>query len=168
VTGNGRRQIIQRGTLAKPTVKLAGPTDPRFPSTLDRVTAERTSDSLVYRYAVTGHDGLYSEEIGEALGNFPQAFTPGPDQRGDESGPNARSIATPMSSWSVTDRPTHLAGSGWNSCPSAWDNPTNTRVAGDEHGMSCGVSVSVGDSAHAPDGMSLLTNTTTEVSVRVS
>ena len=96
-------------------------TDPRFLSTLDQITAELNSDSLVYRYASTGHDGiaegegtfnlcsfwyvealtragrvrearmifekmltyanhlgLYAEQIGasgEALGNFPQAFT---------------------------------------------------------------------------------------------
>jgi GH15 family glucan-1,4-alpha-glucosidase len=102
-------------------VKFAGPTDPRFLSTLDRIGTELTSDSLVYRYAITGHDGidggegtfnlcsfwyvealtragrvkeartifekmltyanhlgLYAEQIGasgEALGNFPQAFT---------------------------------------------------------------------------------------------
>ena len=94
---------------------------PRFLSTLDRISAELASDSLVYRYASTGHDGigggegtfnlcsfwyvealthagrvkearmifekmptyanhvgLYAEQIGasgEALGNFPQAFT---------------------------------------------------------------------------------------------
>jgi GH15 family glucan-1,4-alpha-glucosidase len=104
-----------------PLVKFAGPTDPRFLSTLDRINAELNSDSLVYRYAITGHDGiadgegtfnlcsfwyvealtragrvrearmifekmltyanhlgLYAEQIGasgEALGNFPQAFT---------------------------------------------------------------------------------------------
>jgi GH15 family glucan-1,4-alpha-glucosidase len=107
--------------LVMPLVKFAGPTDPRFLSTLDRIGSELTSDSLVYRYAITGHDGLdggegtfnlcsfwyvealtragrvreartifekmltysnhlglYAEQIGasgEALGNFPQAFT---------------------------------------------------------------------------------------------
>ena len=41
-----------------PLVKFAGPSDPRFLSTLDRISAELNSDSLVYRYAITGHDGI--------------------------------------------------------------------------------------------------------------
>jgi GH15 family glucan-1,4-alpha-glucosidase len=107
--------------LVMPLVKFAGPTDPRFLSTLDRFGRELVSDSLVRRYAADGSDGLsgdegtfnlcsfwyvealtragrvaeartifekmltyanhlglYAEEIGssgEALGNFPQAFT---------------------------------------------------------------------------------------------
>jgi GH15 family glucan-1,4-alpha-glucosidase len=114
-------RLLDASVLVMPLVKFAGPTDPRFLSTLDRIGAELTSDSLVYRYAITGHDGLdggegtfnlcsfwyvealtragrvkeartifekmltyanhlglYAEQIGasgEALGNFPQAFT---------------------------------------------------------------------------------------------
>ena len=114
-------QHFDASLLVMPLVKFAGPTDPRFLSTLDRITGELNSDSLVYRYALTGHDGiadgegtfnlcsfwyvealtragrvrearmvfekmltyanhlgLYAEQIGtsgEALGNFPQAFT---------------------------------------------------------------------------------------------
>ena len=114
-------QHLDASLLVMPLVKFAGPTDPRFLSTLDRITGELNSDSLVYRYALTGHDGiadgegtfnlcsfwyvealtragrvrearmvfekmltyanhlgLYAEQIGtsgEALGNFPQAFT---------------------------------------------------------------------------------------------
>ncbi len=114
-------KLLDASVLVMPLVKFAGPTDPRFLSTLDRITAELNSDSLVYRYAITGHDGiadgegtfnlcsfwyvealtragrvrearmifekmltyanhlgLYAEQIGtsgEALGNFPQAFT---------------------------------------------------------------------------------------------
>jgi GH15 family glucan-1,4-alpha-glucosidase len=114
-------RLLDASVLVMPLVKFAGPTDPRFLSTLDRISAELTSDSLVYRYAITGHDGLvggegtfnlcsfwyvealtragrisqartvfekmltyanhlglYAEQIGasgEALGNFPQAFT---------------------------------------------------------------------------------------------
>ncbi|GAB7192533.1 glycoside hydrolase family 15 protein [Kineococcus sp. NUM-3379] len=113
--------LLDASVLCMPLVKFSGPTDPRFLSTLDRVRAELVSDSLVHRYARTGHDGLagdegtfnlcsfwyvdaltaagrlsearlvfdkmltyanhvglYAEEIGpsgEALGNFPQAFT---------------------------------------------------------------------------------------------
>jgi GH15 family glucan-1,4-alpha-glucosidase len=114
-------KLLDASLLVMPLVKFAGPTDPRFLSTLDRITGELNSDSLVYRYASTGHDGiadgegtfnlcsfwyvealtragrvrearmifekmltyanhlgLYAEQIGasgEALGNFPQAFT---------------------------------------------------------------------------------------------
>jgi GH15 family glucan-1,4-alpha-glucosidase len=114
-------RLLDASVLVMPLVKFAGPTDPRFLSTLDRIGTELTSDSLVYRYAITGHDGidggegtfnlcsfwyvealtragrvkeartifekmltyanhlgLYAEQIGasgEALGNFPQAFT---------------------------------------------------------------------------------------------
>ena len=114
-------KLLDASVLVMPLVKFAGPTDPRFLSTLDQITAELNSDSLVYRYASTGHDGiaegegtfnlcsfwyvealtragrvrearmifekmltyanhlgLYAEQIGasgEALGNFPQAFT---------------------------------------------------------------------------------------------
>ncbi len=112
---------LDASMLIMPIVGFAGPTDPRFLSTLDRMGDELVSDSLVHRYEATGHDGLvgeegtfnlcsfwyvdaltkagrlrearlvfekmltyanhvglYSEEIGssgEALGNFPQAFT---------------------------------------------------------------------------------------------
>jgi GH15 family glucan-1,4-alpha-glucosidase len=102
--------------------KFIAPTDPRWLSTLDAISHELVSDSLVYRYNVSAspdglegeegtfsicsfwyvealaragrldearlafdkmltyanHLGLYAEEIGptgEALGNFPQAFT---------------------------------------------------------------------------------------------
>ena len=116
----GSRQL-DASLLVMPIVRFAGPTDPRFLSMLDRMGDELVSDSLVHRYAITGHDGLdgsegtfnlcsfwyvealtragrvkearmvfekmltyanhvglFAEEIGpagEALGNFPQAFT---------------------------------------------------------------------------------------------
>jgi GH15 family glucan-1,4-alpha-glucosidase len=112
---------LDASVLVMPIVGFAGPTDPRFLSTLNRISEQLVSDSLVHRYAITGHDGLdgsegtftlcsfwyvdaltragrlkeartvfekmltyanhaglYAEEIGssgEALGNFPQAFT---------------------------------------------------------------------------------------------
>jgi GH15 family glucan-1,4-alpha-glucosidase len=114
-------QLLDASVLVMPLVKFAGPNDPRFLSTLDRISSELVSDSLVSRYAITGidgiadgegtfnlcsfwyvealtragrvrearmvfekmltyanHLGLYAEQIGasgEALGNFPQAFT---------------------------------------------------------------------------------------------
>ena len=114
-------ELLDASLLVMPLVKFSGPTDPRLLSTLDRIGAELVTDSLVSRYAATGHDGLdgeegtfnlcsfwyvealtragrlkearlvfekmltyanhvglYAEEIGpsgEALGNFPQAFT---------------------------------------------------------------------------------------------
>ena len=50
--------LLDASVLVMPLVKFAGPTDPRFLSTLDRITTELNSDSLVYRYASTGHDGI--------------------------------------------------------------------------------------------------------------
>jgi GH15 family glucan-1,4-alpha-glucosidase len=112
---------LDASVLVMPLVKFAGPSDPRFLATLDRVGEELASDSLVRRYEPDGSDGLagsegtfnlcsfwyvealtragriaegryvfekmlthanhvglFAEEIGlsgEALGNFPQAFT---------------------------------------------------------------------------------------------
>jgi GH15 family glucan-1,4-alpha-glucosidase len=114
--------VLDASNLLMPLVKFIGPTDPRWLSTLDAISKELVSDSLVYRYNVAAspdglrgdegtfsmcsfwyvealaragrledarlafekmltyanHLGLFSEEIGpsgEALGNFPQAFT---------------------------------------------------------------------------------------------
>ena len=114
-------QLLDAALLVMPLVRFAGPTDPRFLSTLERISQGLVADSLVHRYALTGHDGiadsegtfslctfwyvealtragriheargvfekmltysnhlgLFAEEIGssgEAMGNFPQAFT---------------------------------------------------------------------------------------------
>ena len=114
--------VLDASMLLMPLVKFIAPTDRRWLSTLDAISRELASDSLVYRYNVqaspdgldgeegtfsictfwfvealaragrldearlvfekmltyANHLGLYSEEIGltgEALGNFPQAFT---------------------------------------------------------------------------------------------
>jgi pentatricopeptide repeat protein len=114
--------VLDAGVLAMPLFKFIAPTDRRWLSTLDAITEELVSDSLVYRYNVEAspdglegeegtfsictfwyvealaragrldearlafekmltygnHLGLYAEQIGltgEALGNFPQAFT---------------------------------------------------------------------------------------------
>src|ERR1700690_333008 len=55
-------RLLDASVLVMPLVKFAGPTDPRFLSTLDRIGAELTSDSLVSRYAPPGPDGLAGGE----------------------------------------------------------------------------------------------------------
>ena len=114
--------VLDAGVLAMPLFRFVAPTDRRWLATLDAITKELVSDSLVYRYNVeaapdglegeegtfsicsfwyvealaragrvdearlafekmltyANHLGLYAEQIGktgEALGNFPQAFT---------------------------------------------------------------------------------------------
>ena len=62
----------------------------------------------------------------------------------------------------------YRCGFGVNGWPSASDTGTKMAVAGDEHGLVRGSSVSVGDSAQLPDAMSLFVCTATTVSRVVS
>lgn len=116
-------KAVDASSLMMPLMLFLSPTDPRMLSTIDRISKELVSDSLVYRYNVdkaaedglpgsegtfsictfwlvealtragrkeegqflfekmltyANHLGLYAEQIGptgNALGNFPQAFT---------------------------------------------------------------------------------------------
>ncbi|MGH2920768.1 MAG: glycoside hydrolase family 15 protein, partial [Gaiellaceae bacterium] len=55
--------VLDASVLLMPLVKFVGPTDPRWLSTLDRITDELVSDSLVYRYnAAASPDGLEGDE----------------------------------------------------------------------------------------------------------
>jgi len=57
--------------LLMPLVKFVAPTDPRWLSTLDAISHELVSDSLVYRYdPVASPDGLAGEEGTFSLCSF--------------------------------------------------------------------------------------------------
>jgi GH15 family glucan-1,4-alpha-glucosidase len=59
--------VLDAGVLLMPLVNFIAPTDPRWLSTLEAMSSELVSDSLVYRYNVeaspdglTGHEGTFS------------------------------------------------------------------------------------------------------------
>jgi GH15 family glucan-1,4-alpha-glucosidase len=55
--------VLDASVLLMPLVKFIAPTDPRWLSTLDAISAELVSDSLVYRYnAEASPDGLEGKE----------------------------------------------------------------------------------------------------------
>jgi len=55
--------VLDAAVLMMPLTKFIAPTDPRWLATLDALTAELVSDSLVYRYdPTTSPDGLRGEE----------------------------------------------------------------------------------------------------------
>jgi GH15 family glucan-1,4-alpha-glucosidase len=75
----GRRAFVQHydtdvldaSVLLMPLCKFIAPTDPRWISTLDAITAELVSDSLVYRYNVdAAPDGLAGKEATFSLCSF--------------------------------------------------------------------------------------------------
>jgi GH15 family glucan-1,4-alpha-glucosidase len=56
-------EVLDASVLLMPLVKFISPTDPKWLSTLDALTASLVSDSLVYRYdPQTSPDGLRGEE----------------------------------------------------------------------------------------------------------
>ena len=63
-------RLLDASLLVMPLVKFAGNTDPRFLGTLDRIGDELVGDSLVSRYAITGHDGLSEGEGTFSLCSF--------------------------------------------------------------------------------------------------
>jgi pentatricopeptide repeat protein len=55
--------VLDASLLLMPLVKFIAPTDPRWLSTLEAISRELVSDSLVYRYNVAASpDGLEGEE----------------------------------------------------------------------------------------------------------
>jgi GH15 family glucan-1,4-alpha-glucosidase len=56
--------VLDASVLLMPLVKFIAPTDPRWISTLNEISKELVSDSLVYRYNITAaaSDGLQGEE----------------------------------------------------------------------------------------------------------
>src|SRR5918994_2064474 len=63
--------VLDASLLLMPLCKFIVPTDPRWISTLDAITAELVSDSLVYRYNVDASpDGLTGEEATFSLCSF--------------------------------------------------------------------------------------------------
>jgi GH15 family glucan-1,4-alpha-glucosidase len=63
--------VLDASLLLMPLCKFIAPTDPRWASTLDAITAELVSDSLVYRYNVDASpDGLAGKEATFSLCSF--------------------------------------------------------------------------------------------------
>ncbi|WP_051738270.1 glycoside hydrolase family 15 protein [Pseudonocardia halophobica] len=63
--------VLDASLLLMPLVKFIAPTDPRWISTLDAITAELVSDSLVYRYhADASPDGLTGQEATFSMCSF--------------------------------------------------------------------------------------------------
>ncbi|MET0758386.1 MAG: glycoside hydrolase family 15 protein [Mycobacterium sp.] len=63
--------VLDASLLLMPLCKFVAPTDPRWISTLDAITAKLVSDSLVYRYNVPAtHDGLAGEEATFSMCSF--------------------------------------------------------------------------------------------------
>jgi GH15 family glucan-1,4-alpha-glucosidase len=63
-------QQLDAALLIMPLVGFAGPTDPRFLSTMERISEGLVADSLVHRYALTGHDGIADSEGTFSLCSF--------------------------------------------------------------------------------------------------
>ncbi|MFI7298683.1 glycoside hydrolase family 15 protein [Streptomyces sp. NPDC050121] len=63
--------VLDASLLIMPLCKFVAPTDPRWISTLDAITAELVSDSLVYRYnAEASPDGLVGKEATFSMCSF--------------------------------------------------------------------------------------------------
>ena len=63
--------VLDASLLLMPLCKFIAPTDPRWLSTLDTITAELVSDSLVYRYnAEASPDGLAGPEATFSMCSF--------------------------------------------------------------------------------------------------
>ncbi len=68
---NYEGDVLDASLLLMPLCKFIAPTDPRWISTLDAITAELVSDSLVYRYNVEASpDGIAGKEATFSLCSF--------------------------------------------------------------------------------------------------
>jgi hypothetical protein len=63
--------VLDASLLLMPLSKFIAPTEPRWISTLDAISAELVSDSLVYRYNVDASpDGLAGDEATFSMCSF--------------------------------------------------------------------------------------------------
>src|SRR5207247_7222702 len=76
--------VLDASLLLMPLRRFIAPTDPRWISTLDAITAELVSDSLVYRYSVDASpDGPAGKEATFSLCSLPERYRHEPAWTGE-------------------------------------------------------------------------------------
>ena len=99
--------VLDASLLLMPMVKFIAPTDPRWLSTLDAISDELVSDSLVYRYNVEASpDGLAGEEgtFSHVLASGTWRRSPAPGGSTTRAWPSRRCSPTPTTSGSTARR----------------------------------------------------------------